>query len=402
MTVSVQMMLSVVAAIVLGVIGGDVPWAAYPMKEMGGMFISLLKMVVVPIAFISITGAIVKLGSGKMYGITVNAFIKMVLMSMAGVVLGILIMSLIGVPNLNAVSSVAGEAKAPTVLGFFASAIPVNPVDAFAKGNMLQVITFSFFTGFAILCLDEREQIATIFDILQKIFIKMTEFVIQAAPVGVFCLLYPVVAKSLSQVVVGYATMVGALIIGILIYMAFLCLPVLHACNIREWRYFKTIIVQDIIGAISGGATNYMAPRIKNLKSHTEISHEVIDYLIPLTAVLMRAGSCICVGIYTVFAAHVYGVELTAVKIIVIVLLSVIALTAAPGIIGGTLMDCAIVWAAVGIPLEAVALLAGIDYVMDLFRTVLNIQGGEVVTACVSAEERRNCHVDKAHPVDPM
>ncbi len=388
MTVSVQMMVSVILAIVLGAVFGEVSWAAYPMKEIGAMFISLLKMVVVPIAFISITGAIVKLGGGKrMYGITVDAFIKMILMSTCGVVLGLLVMHFIGVPSFDITHGPVKAADAPTVLGFILGAIPVNPVEAFAKGNMLQIITFSFFTGAAILYMDERAQISKVFDVLQKICIQMTNFVIRVAPIGVFCLLYPIAAKSFSHIVLGYVAMIGALILGSLIYMAVVCLPTLHESGVSAWKYFKTIIVQDVIGAVSGGATNYMAPRIENLKKNTTISHEVIDYLIPLTAVLMRAGSCICVGIYTIFAASVYGIDLTPEKIVVVVLLSIIALTAAPGIIGGTLMDCAIVWAAVGIPLEAIALLAGIDYVMDVLRTVLNIQGGEVVTACVDASE---------------
>ena len=133
----------------------------------------------------------------------------------------------------------------------------------------------------------------------------------------------------------------------------------------------------------------YMAPRIANLKKNTDTPEEVIDFLIPITSILMRSGSCICVGIYTVFAASMYGIDLTPEKIAVVMVLTLIALTAAPGIIGGTLMDCAIVWAAVRIPLEAIGLLAGIDYLMDVIRAVLNIQGGEVDTGRRSSDSMR-------------
>lgn len=392
MSISMQMMISVLLAIVAGAIFGEISWAAYPLKEVGSIFISLLKMVVVPIAFISITGAIIKLGEGKKtYFITGFALCKMIQMSALGVILGLAIMDLIGIPMFDGIQGQAKEVHAPTVLEFIRNAIPANPFASFASGNMLQVITFSFFTGAAILSLpmNERDKISRIFEVLQKICFRMTEFVIKVAPIGVFALLYPIAAKSISHIVLAYVYMVGALILGSLLYMAFVCLPILHFNffpGMKAWEYMKTIIGQDIIGAISGGATNYMAPRIENLKKNTKISHEVIDYLIPLTSVLMRVGSCICVGIYTIFAANVYGIDLTMGNYVVIVLLTIIALTAAPGIIGGTLMDCAIVWAAVGIPLEAVALLAGIDYVMDVLRTVLNIQGGEIVTACADDE----------------
>lgn len=95
-------------------------------------------------------------------------------------------------------------------------------------------------------------------------------------------------------------------------------------------------------------------------------------------------GSTICVGIYTVFAASIFNISLSWEQIVICAFLTIIALMCAPGIIGGTLMDCAIIWAAIGIPIEAIAYIAGIDYIMDVLRTILNIQGGEIITACMN------------------
>lgn len=137
--------------------------------------------------------------------------------------------------------------------------------------------------------------------------------------------------------------------------------------------FFKMIILQDVVGAIAGGATNYMAPRIENLKKNSSLNPDVIDFFIPITSVLTRMGSTICVGIYIVFAASIFHITLSWEQIVVASLLTFIALMCAPGIIGGTLMDCAITWSAIGIPIEAIAYIAGIDYVIDVIRTVLNI-----------------------------
>lgn len=391
MSTSLQMFVSVAFALLLGGLFGEPEWAVYPMKQIGGIFVDLLKMTVVPIAFVSITGAVIRLGSQKTRKLTFYAAPCMLGMSFIGVALGIALMGIYGGFETSAGMLAAKEAHAPTLLEFIRGCIPVNPVKSFAEGNMLQVLTCAFFVGAASLCLKERDGISAFFDTAQAICLKVTSFVIKLAPIGAFCLLYPIAAKSFGGIVVGYLGIVIALAVGSMLYMAFVSLTTLRLYGVENpLGFMKVILRDDIIGAISGGATNYLAPRIANLKAKTSIDGETVDYLLPLLAVLMRAGSCICVGIYTVFAASVFGVDLTTEKIIVCILLSVIALTAAPGIIGGTLMDCAIIWAAIGIPLEAVALLAGIDYVMDVIRTVLNIQGGEIVTACVDAKVKQD------------
>lgn len=392
MRLMIQMVAAAILSAVTAILFRDSTAVAYIMKEVGTIFVSLLKMVVVPIAFISIAAAIIRLGGGwKTCGVSIRATGLMVGMSIFGVALGLALMTAIGIPDFTVNGAAAKEAKAPTILSFIVGCIPTNPIKSFAEGNMLQVITFAFFTGAASLLIPQKETVGKVLEAAQAILIKITGFVIAIAPIGVYALLYPVFVKSMAGLVLTYVYMILALIIGSLVYMAICCYPVVKTWgSISPADFFKTVIQQDIIGAISGGASNYMAPRIANLKKNTSIPAEIIDFLIPITSILMRSGSCICVGIYTVFAASVYGVDLTPDKIAVILFLTVIALTAAPGIIGGTLMDCAIVWAAVGIPLEAVALLAGIDYLMDVIRTVLNIHGGEVVTACVSGRKEQS------------
>ena len=382
------------SAALLAVFIGAVYGAPLPyVKDVGSLFIDLLKMVVVPIAFVSISGAVLRLGSGKrVCAVTVHAFFLMAAMSAAGVALGITLMTATGVPDFPVENSVAAEARVPSVMGFIRGCIPVNPVSSLAEGNMLQIITLALFTGAGALCLpvEEREAVGRALTIAQHLCMQITGLVLRLAPIGVFCLLYPTASAGFRGMAAAYLTMLGVMIAGSLIYMASVCAPVLKLCGAEPGRFLRAVLWNDAVGAVSGGATNYLAPRIAALKEKTVLSHEAIDFLLPLTAVIMRAGSCICVGIYTVFAAHVFGVPLTAEKIAVVSVLTIIALTCAPGIIGGTLMDCAIVWSAVGIPLEAIGLIAGIDYLMDVLRTVLNIQGVEVVTACAGGDRTWN------------
>ena len=359
----------------------------YSFKQIGSIFIELLKMLVVPLALVAITNAIIKLGSAKLRHLSFRFIFLTVGMSLLGFFLGYILMNFWDIPVMPTADATVKPAQAPTILEFIRNCIPVNPFMSLAKGNMLQVITMTFCIGLAVLNLrfETQKTVVCALDLCQSILIKIANGIIYFAPIGVFCLLYPVMAKNLGNMTIAFAQMICMLIVGSLIYMAVVSIPLLFASGLEKpIQFFKIIILEDLIGAIAGGASNYMAPRIKKLKETTNLQTEIIDFFIPITSVLTRMGSTICVGIYTVFAASIFGISLSTEQIFLAAFLTVIALMCAPGIIGGTLMDCAIVWAAVGIPIEAIAVIAGIDYVMDMLRTVLNIQGGEIITACMN------------------
>lgn len=384
-SIPAQLLISVILAVLGAIVIGPLPQVDYAFGQIGGIFIDSLKMLVVPFAFVAITGAVIKMGMSRIRKLSFRFIILSVLMSLVGFALGYFLMSMLSIPSFEIGNASVKAAKAPTVLEFIRNCIPVNPFSSLVKGNMLQVLTLAFFVGIASLQLKEKDSIIYGFDTAQKICVQIANLVMHIAPLGVFCLLYPVVAKSLTNVVTAYMQMIIMLVVGMLIYMAFCSIPLLFLFKVdKPFNFFRIIILQDVIGAIAGGSTNYMAPRIENLKNNSTLNPDVIDFFIPITAVLTRMGSTICVGIYTVFAASIFHITLSWVQVVVAALLTFIALMCAPGIIGGTLMDCAIIWSAIGIPIEAIAYIAGIDYVIDVLRTILNIQGGEIITACMN------------------
>ena len=377
-----QLLLAVILAIIGAVLLGPQPSLDYTFQQIGNIFLDLLKMIVVPIAFFSITSSIINLGTERLRHLSARFLLLMVGMSLVGFSMGFIFMNSITITPFS-VDHIVVDVKsvsAPTVLEFIRGCIPVNPFQSLASGNMLQIITLSLFIGLAA----KNSSVASGFSAAQSICIRVANLVMYTAPFGVFCLLYPVVSKNLAGIVMAYLQMTLVLIAGVLIYMLLVCLPLLYVCGQAPVRYFRTIILQDVIGAIAGGSMTYLAPRIANLKENTNLDHDVIDFFVPLTAVLTRMGSTICVGIYTVFAASIFNISLSWEQIVICAFLTIIALMCAPGIIGGTLMDCAIIWAAIGIPIEAIAYIAGIDYIMDVLRTILNIQGGEIITACMN------------------
>lgn len=401
-SIPVQLMGAVVLAIAGAVTLGPLPALDYSMKQIGGLFMDALKMLVVPLAFVSITAATVQMGAERLRRLSSRFLLLMTTMCFIGFALGYALMSLMPASPFEIDDAAVKAVSAPSALEFIRNCIPVNPFQSLASGNMLQIIVLSFFIGLACLKLDEKERIIHAFETAQKICIRIANMVMHLAPAGVFCLLYPAIAKNLSSVVSAYVQMTVMLLVCIALYMAFCSLPLLFLFKVdKPFAYFKTIILQDIIGAIAGGSMTYLAPRIANLKKNTKLNPDVIDFFIPITAVLTRMGSCICVGIYTVFAASIFNITLSWEQLIVCAFLTIIALMCAPGIIGGTLMDCAIIWSAVGIPVEAIAYIAGIDYIIDVLRTILNIQGGEIITACMNhISNSQNFHIKKERDVN--
>lgn len=399
-SIPVQLMGAVVLAIVGAVSFGPLPALDYSMKQVGGIFMDALKMLVVPLAFVSITAATVQMGADRLRRLSSRFLLLMAAMCLIGFTLGYALMSLMPAAPFAIDDTAVKAVSAPSALEFIRNCIPVNPFQSLASGNMLQIIVLSFFIGLACLKLDEKERIVHGFETAQQICIRIANMVMHLAPLGVFCLLYPVVARNLSGVVMAYVQMTAMLLVGLALYMAFCSLPLLFLFKVdKPFAYFKTIILGDVVGAIAGGSMTYMAPRIANLKKHTNLNSDVIDFFIPITAVLTRMGSCICVGIYTVFAASIFHVTLSWEQLIVCALLTIIALMCAPGIIGGTLMDCAIIWSAIGIPIEAIAYIAGIDYIIDVLRTILNIQGGEIITACMNTVSTQDFSYEKGRNV---
>ena len=386
-SIPIQLCISVVLAIVGAVVFGPQPHLDYTFSMIGSIFIDALKMLVVPLALVAVTNAVVKMGAGRLRKLSLRFIGLTVVMSLIGFAIGYILVTLLSIPPFEVEAVNVKPASSPSILEFIRNCIPVNPFNSLVKGNMLQVLTMAFFIGFGILKLSSKEQSSLVhgFDVAQQILVKITNMIMHIAPLGVFCLLYPIIAKSLSTVVIAYVMVTFAMIVGSLIYMVVCSIPFLYLFKVEApIKYFQTIILQDVVGAIAGGASNYMAPRIETLKTKTNINHDYIDFFIPITSILTRMGSTICVGIYTYFAATIFHISLGWEQIIVAAFLTVIALMCAPGIIGGTLMDCAIIWSAIGIPIEAIAYIAGIDYIIDVLRTVLNIQGGEIITACMN------------------
>ena len=368
-----KILLSAALALILAPIIGEIPW----MGDIGNLFINLLKMIAVPLVFVSIGGAFSKLSMDITGGIC-GAFqmLFMFLLSLQGIFIGKEVARSLSAPLIPVEADLVEPAS---LSGVFMNIIPENPAASFASGNMLQIIFLSVIIGLAASQVEEKENIQSFFDTARDLCMKIAGWVMKTAPIGVFALLYTFAAKSIGDVLYVYAAIAVALLLGILITFVVAVFSMwLYGFDARGLILFlKVVIPGDIVGALAGGATNYMAPRMKAIKEKTDIQKDAVDLLIPFTSVVMRLGSCVCVGVYTVFAARAFGASPDWFLFPVV---SILALMAAPGIIGGTLMDCVIIWAAIGIPVEAIALFAGFDYFMDVMRTILNIFGGEAVT----------------------
>lgn len=223
MTFPQKMILSAAAACACGWLCPD---AAPVMKQIGGMFIDLLKMTVIPLAFISILYGIVKYG-GEAGGMAGRALLLASVMTALAALIGMGMMCVLGVPAMDAPVSVFVSPEPMTVLGFMRGCIPVNPVSAFASGNMLQIITLAVFCGAVILRYFYCASVVRALSMAQAFCLRAADMVMRLAPVGVFALLYSTAASCPLNLLIGWASAGAALVCGMAVFLGAVSVPCL-------------------------------------------------------------------------------------------------------------------------------------------------------------------------------
>ena len=273
-----------------------------------------------------------------------------------------------------------------TLVGIF----PSNFIKPFVEANMLQIIVASLFIGFALILIqDGKESEFTAVNMANDICMKAMEMILKLSPIGVFCLLCPVVAEN------------GPAVLGSLakvLLVAYLCYAV-HAVavysasvkalgKISPVRFFKGML-PAIMMAFSSASSVGTLPLNLECSQKLGADREVASFVLPLGATINMDGTAIYQGVCAVFIASCYGINLTLSQMITIVLTATLASIGTAGVPGAGMVMLAMVLQSVGLPVEGIALVAGVDRVFDMGRTVVNITGDASCAIVVSELQRR-------------
>ncbi|HBF45459.1 MAG TPA: dicarboxylate/amino acid:cation symporter [Shewanella frigidimarina] len=358
----------------------------------GTIFISSLKMLVVPLVFISLVCGTSSLSDPSKLGRLGGKTIAFYLFTTA-IALTIAILAAVLIHPGNA--SLAGNAleytvkDAPSLSEVLINIVPTNPMQAMSEGNMLQIIIFAVIFGFAISHIGERgTRVASFFNDLNDVIMRVVTLIMQLAPYGVFALMAKLSLtlglETFGSVVKYFFLVVAVLFIqGLVVYPTLLKMfsglsPLMFLRKIRDVQLF----------AFSTASSNATLPvTIETAEHRMGVDNKIASFTLPLGATLNMDGTAIMQGVATVFIAQVFGIELSIMDYATVVVTATLASIGTAGVPGVGLIMLAMVLNQVGLPVEGIALIIGVDRMLDMIRTAVNVTGDAVATVIIAKSE---------------
>lgn len=386
-----MMLLGLVLGTVFGTFISE-SFATDYIKPFGDLFIRLIRMVVVPLVFATIISGVAGIADiSKLGRVAVKTLLVYAFTTGVAVIFGLIIAQLVhpgtGL-NFSTDGLTINEVKAPALKDTLLNIVPMNPFDALSKGSMLQIIFFAVFFGFILASMGEKgKSLNSFFESVGEVMIKMTNAVMHYAPIGVFALIAFTVSKHGLAVLLPLLKLVLCSFVATALFFVVVYIPVVRVyVGIPLKRFFKDIAEPWIIGFTTCSSAAALA---SNLVATRKLgaTKAIASFSIPLGNTINMNGTSIYMGVCAVFAAEIYGIDLTMFDQITIVLMGIVAAIGTAGVPSAGLIMMSVVFTQVGIPLEAVALIASIDRLLDMIRTSANVIGDAFTAICVTKME---------------
>ena len=394
------MVLGIILGLVLNALGGADPektpliaWFVDNIFDViGKIFVISLKLLVVPLVFFSLVCGSASMGEDVKMGQVALKTIGLYLVTTAiAVSLALTIANIVdpgvGINTAEAANFIAKPA--PSFKDVFIGIFPSNPFQAMVEGNMLQIIVFAILVGVAILQAgDSGKTVLRGCQMISDVIMRMVSILMNLAPYGVFCLL----AKLFTSQ--GFSAIINlALYFGTIVFVLFLHASVVYTSifalltRLNPLTLFKNMR-PGLLFAFSTSSSNATMPITLNVaRTRVGAHNSIASFTIPLGATVNMDGTAIMQGIATVFIAQAYGLDLTMSEYLAVVATATLASIGTAGVPGVGLITLAMVLQQVGLPVEGIGLIIGVDRLLDMMRTVVNVSGDGMVTAVVADSE---------------
>ncbi len=394
LSLAAQIFIALVLGIIVGVcLTNQVAFAVKYIKPFGTIFLNLVKWVVTPLVFFSIMAGVISMRDIRKVGsVGIKTIVYYLCTTAIAIIIGLLLANIFkGVFPVLQTSDLEYTAKDPvsfmdTLVGIF----PSNFIKPFSDANMLQIIVASLIIGFALLFIEEKKQIEfKLVETLNDTFMKAMEFIIKLSPIGVFCLICPVVAENGPAILGSLALVLLVAYIAYILHMAIVySAAVKVGAGIGPFRFFKGMVPAMIMAFSSASSVGTLPLNIE-CSEKLGADKDVASFVLPLGATINMDGTAIYQGVCAIFIASCYGIDLTLGQMLTIVLTATLASIGTAGVPGAGMIMLAMVLQSVGLPVEGIALVAGIDRIFDMGRTTVNITGDASCAIIVSELERR-------------
>ena len=400
LSLAAQIFIALVLGIIVGIcLTNHADFATKYIKPFGTIFLNLVKWVVTPLVFFSIMAGVISMRDIRKVGsVGVKTIVYYLCTTAVAIIIGLVFANIFkGIFPVLATSDLEYTAKDPvsfmdTLVGIF----PSNFLKPFVEANMLQIIVASLLIGFALLFVGEKKNIEfKAVETLNDIFMKAMEFIIKLSPIGVFCLICPVVAENGPKILGSLAMVLLVAYIAYIVHMAIVySAAVKIGAGMGPFKFFKGMAPAMIL-AFSSASSVGTLPLNMECSEKLGADKDVSSFVLPLGATINMDGTAIYQGVCAVFIASCFGIQLTFSQMLTIVLTATLASIGTAGVPGAGMIMLAMVLQSVGLPVEGIALVAGIDRIFDMGRTTVNITGDASCAIIVSVRERRKAEAKK-------
>ena len=355
----------------------------------GNLFIKLMKMLVVPLVFCSIVVGVASISDIKTLGSIGGTTILIYLITTAIAVtvalsIGILIKPGLGL-DMSHVAQTADVAINQTMADTVLNIVPDNPFNSLANGDMLPVIIFGLLTGIILAKLkNETKLFNDFFKEGNRIMMEMTSIVMKFAPIGVFCLMAKTFGSLGIEGILPLSKYFVCVLIGLAI-QAFVVYPSLLVIftRLNPIHFFKKFM-PVMFFAFSSSTSNATIPLNIEKLSEMGVSRDVSSFTIPLGATINMDGTAIMQGVAVMFAAQAYGIDLGTSALLTVIFTAVMASIGTAGVPSVGLVTLTMVFNSIGLPIDAIGIIFGIDHIIDMFRTAVNVTGDAICSVIVS------------------
>ena len=359
----------------------------------GEIFLKIIKMLVVPIVFFSLTSGVANLNELNTLGKIGIKSISLYILTTFFAITGSLIFANLLNPgkdfNLKTENNQIAISEPPSLNEVILNIIPNNPFESLVNGNMLQVIFFAILLGSAI-SISRKKKLTDFFNDFNLVIMKVLSISLVIAPVGIFCLISKTFATQGLGSIIELAKYFFVVVFVLILHVIFVYLPIIRLIGETKVIKFFYGMKEALIFAFSTSSSSATIPvTLENLKKNLAVKDKIASFTVPLGATINMDGTAIMQGVATVFIANAYGFDLSIIDYLNIILTSTLASIGTAGVPGVGIIMLGMVLNQVGLPLEGIALIMGVDRFLDMLRTTVNVAGDSMVSIVINKSEKK-------------
>jgi Na+/H+-dicarboxylate symporter len=388
----------VLVGLLLGIFAGaTLGPLAEPLKIFGTIFISLIKMVIVPLIFFAILSGITSMTSQSNFTrVGIKGFasylVTAAFATAIGLTAGTIFAPGVGIDLHSALETSAASSSVikspPSISDFLLGLIPVNPLNAMVSDNFLQIIVFSIFTGITINLVGEKAKpVREVVQSFAAVAFKMIEIIIKLAPLGVFGFIAWVVGTQGLETLLALGKLITAVLAACIFQYIIFGFLILIFARISPIPFYRKILLTQSIAFSTSSSKATLSTAMQQLQERMGVSKSNSNFLMPLGVCINMDGTAIYLGICALFFSQAYGIDLSFDNYVMLILTCTLGSIGAAGIPSGSIIFMGMVLTSVGLPIEGIGLILGVDRILDMVRTTINITGDSAITLIIDKSE---------------